>query len=108
MLCWDYLVRYYCGQYCANSCLYFFFFGNVPFTVVIMPDFLCALTRIFLLGYYWQILLVSFAESCLQAVHSAEFDRGQRDIGQPLELRLWTDQLLRRGMLFGKTSQWLL
>jgi len=44
----------------------------------------------------------------LQAVHSAEFDRGQRDIGQPLELRLWTDQLLRRGMLFGKTSQWLL
>lgn len=83
-------------------------FWKVPFTTVIMPDFLCALTRIFLLDYYWQILLVSFAESCLQVVHNAEFDRGQREIRQPLELKLWTDQSLLREMLFGLISWWLL
>jgi hypothetical protein len=48
--------------------------------------------------------LVSFVESCLQAVHSAKFDRGQREIEQPLDLRLWTNQSLRRGMLFGQIS----
>jgi hypothetical protein len=58
-------------------------FGKVLFTVVIMPDFLYEPTRIFLLDYYWPILLVSFAKPCLQAVHSAEFDRGQREIGHP-------------------------
>jgi hypothetical protein len=26
--------------------------------------------------FFWQILLVSFVESCLQAVHSTEFVRG--------------------------------
>jgi hypothetical protein len=35
-------------------------FGTVPFTDVIMLDFLCALTRLFPLDYSWQILLVSF------------------------------------------------
>jgi len=44
----------------------------------------------------------------LQAIHIVEFDKGQREIGQPLELRLWTRQSLLRGMLFGPTSWWLL
>jgi hypothetical protein len=83
-------------------------FGKVHFTAVIILDIFCELTRIFLLDYYWQILSVSFAEPCLQAVHSAEFDTGQREIGQPLELKLWTDQSLLSEMLFGQTSWWLL
>jgi hypothetical protein len=53
-----------------------------------MPDFLCALTRLFLLDYYfWQILLVSFVEPCQQAVYSAEFASGQRKIGQLSEIK---------------------
>jgi hypothetical protein len=52
-----------------------------------MPDFLCELTRCFL-NYYWQILLVTFAESCLLAVHNAESNRGQREIGQPFEKKI--------------------
>jgi hypothetical protein len=40
------------------------------------------------LDYFWQILLVIFVETCLLAVHSAESDRGQKEIGQPLELKL--------------------
>lgn len=36
-----------------------------------MPNFLCELTRFFFLDYYLQILLVTFVESCLLAVHKA-------------------------------------
>jgi hypothetical protein len=58
-------------------------FGKIPFTAVIMLDILCALIRLFLLDYYFlQILLVSFTEPCQQAVHIAEFAKGQREIGQ--------------------------
>jgi hypothetical protein len=54
---------------------------QVPLTVVIMPVFLCTLKTSYLLDYFfWQILLVSFAELCLQVVHSAEFTKGLRQI----------------------------
>jgi hypothetical protein len=35
-------------------------FRTIPFTAVVMPDFLCALTRLFPLDFSWQIMLVSF------------------------------------------------
>jgi hypothetical protein len=57
----------------------FVIFGKVHFPAVIMSDCLCELTRIFLLDYYWQILLVSFPEPCLQVVHSVGSDRGQME-----------------------------
>jgi hypothetical protein len=57
---------------------------------------------------FWQILLVSFAKSCLQAVHSASYVRGQREIEHPLELRSWTAQSLPRGMWSVPTLWWLL
>jgi hypothetical protein len=88
--------------------LLFVIFWKVPLSAIIMPDFLCALTRLFLLDYFWQILLVSFAESCLQAVHGAGSARGQREIEQPLEPKLWTDQWLLRETLFDPTLWWLL
>jgi hypothetical protein len=66
------------------------------------------LTRIFLLDFYWQILLGSFTEPCLQAVHRVGSDGGQREVGQPLELKLWTDQSLLREMLFSMILRWLL
>jgi hypothetical protein len=42
--------------------------------------------------------LVSFAESCLQVVHSTEFTRGQREIGQLSESKSWTAQSLSSEM----------
>jgi hypothetical protein len=72
------------------------FLEKVIFTAVIVPNFY-DLTRIFL-DYFWQILLVSCAESCLQAVHSTEFAKGLRETRQPLESRSWITQSLPSGM----------
>jgi len=57
-------------------------FGTVPFTDVIMLDFLCALTRLFPLDYSWQILLVSFCRIMSagrqSTAHGPPEDRGDR------------------------------
>jgi hypothetical protein len=47
-----------------------------PFYYCYYAKFFCDLTRIFLDYFFWQILLVSFAELCLQAVHNVESARG--------------------------------
>jgi hypothetical protein len=60
-----------CDIYCVGILGLVFFLWAVLFAVI-RPDFLYTLTRSFLLDYFWKILLVSFAESCLQAIHSAE------------------------------------
>jgi hypothetical protein len=53
-------------------------------------------------------LVVSFAEPCQQAVHSAEFARGQREIGQLSKPKLWTAQSLPSGMWSVLILWWLL
>jgi len=45
-------------------------------------------------------------ESCMQAVHRAEFARGPREIEQPLEPRSWIAQSLPSGMWSALTLWW--
>jgi hypothetical protein len=61
-----------------------------------------------LVDYFWQILLVIFAETCLLAVHNVESDKGQKEIWQPREPKFWTELSLPSGMLFLQTLCWLL
>jgi hypothetical protein len=49
-----------------------------------MSDFLFGTNKnLIFMDYFWQILLVIFAEICLLAVHNAESDRGQTKRWQP-------------------------
>jgi hypothetical protein len=60
-------------------------FGTVPFIAVIIPNFLCALTRLFPLDYSWQILLVSFCR--IMSAGSPQRRVRQRTEGDKAALR---------------------
>jgi hypothetical protein len=88
-------------KFLGLSCDFIFF--TSPFTAVILPNFCYPNKNIFGI-FFWTILVGSFAESCLPAVHPAGSVRGLWKIGMQFRPRLWTAQSLLSGMSFWLTS----
>jgi hypothetical protein len=93
-------------KFLGLSCdiILYLFFSQVLFTAVILPIFVI-LTRIFFWNIFlWEILVGSFAESCLSAVYPAGFVRGLWKIRLQFRPKLWTAPSLLSGTSFGLIS----
>jgi len=82
------------------------FFYKVLFTAVILPNFCYPNKNIFEIFFFGKILVGSFAESCLPAVHPVGSVRGLWKIGLQFRPKLWTALSLLSGMSFGLISWW--
>jgi len=92
-------------QFLVLNCdITLYLFLHKSFLLLLFCRFFIILTKIFLEFFFGKILVGSFADSCLQAVHPAGSVRGLWKIGLQFRPRLWTALSLLSGTSFGLTS----